>query len=80
MMKLNKVTIADHSVETVGIKLKSMAREEILSHLGVVKLGPMDSYELTIVHTEPVVKVVLAQEKPWTYITHVFTLAYQEEL
>lgn len=76
-MKLNQTTIGvgGTSISTTGVELQSMAKVWILRHLGVEKIGAMDLYTTEFAHGYPVITVVLAQEQPWTYITHVFTLA-----
>lgn len=77
-MKINQVTVnAIGEVAIKGIELHSMAMANIARHLclDVDKMSPMDDIKKTFVHGLPVITVTLAQDKPWTYITHVFSMA-----
>lgn len=73
MLKIAQVTVNTiGEVSVNGIELTSLKHEVVLRHLGVDKLCKMDEVKESWVHGSKTITVVLAQDKPWTYITHTF--------
>lgn len=75
MLKLTQVTVTTTGEVTVrGISLPSVDHAVLLAHVGTShgELCKMDSIREEFVHGQKTVTIILAQERPWTYITHTF--------
>lgn len=75
MLNLNLVTVYPNGNVTIqGGRIDKLTKETALHALGVKKLCAMDSVKATTVNGMPAFKVAIAQQKPWTYITHVLSI------